>query len=406
MNRIVGVSEIEPAELRASLETGHPPFVIDIRDPERYRAGHIAGAVSLQPDQIDGFLTRRGPGRDRVIVVVCYHGNSSLLGAARARAHGYLDVRSLRGGMAGWSEAGLPSERGASEPLDSALLRPPVLALSRFEQTALVVAAFGFKPTYMLLSLALILWLWPRRERGLDLARYGLVAFLAGEWLCAANFSTASGSSELLEVGHQLGMVVGSALIPWGFFVLFDERVLRFTDATAPCVAVRLCKECWKRAPVSCGMHRVMLLAAPVLALVALAPLCVGVRPIDVTVPIFGTDVSYRTAFGVLLPELRAYPVGACAALAVTAVLLWRGRHGLRAAERTFFIGIGFLIFSLFRFTLIEAYRTAPVWMDFWEETTELASIVGVGVFLLAFRRQLGLWWPRRREPPRSEEPA
>ena len=357
-------------------------------------------------DQIDGFLTRRGPGRDRVIVVVCYHGNSSLLGAARARAHGYLDVRSLRGGMAGWSEADLPSERGASEPLDSALLRPPVLALSRFEQTALVVAAFGFKPTYMLLSLALILWLWPRREGGLDLARYGLVAFLAGEWLCAANFTTTSGSSVLLEVGHQLGMVVGSALIPWGFFVLFDERVLRFTDATAPCFAVRLCKECWKRAPVSCGMHRVMLLAAPVLALVSLAPLCVGVRPIDVTVPIFGTDVSYRTAFGVLLPELRAYPVGACAALAVTAVLLWRGRHGLRAAERTFFIGIGFMIFSLFRFTLIEAYRTVPVWMDFWEETTELASIVGVGVFLLAFRRQLGLWWPRRREPPRSEEPA
>src|SRR5437763_203803 len=61
---------------------------------------------------------------------------------------------------------------------------PPELSLVRdtgvFEQWLVVIAAFGVKPTYMLLSLVWILWLWRRQASDLVALRWGMVFFLGG----------------------------------------------------------------------------------------------------------------------------------------------------------------------------------------------------------------------------------
>ncbi len=392
----LGVDEIEPDRLHLAIQTSRPPLILDVRKSKRFTEGHISGAVSLGQDGIDGYLVRRGPPRDRAVVTVCNFGRSSLAAAAIVRGHGY-DVASLKGGMLTWNELGLPIETGEAEPLDPALLAPPVLRATEFEQWMIVTAGFLVKSLYMLLSLLLILWLWRHGASDLKLMRYGLVSFLTGETLCAVHYLSGEAGNDAMEIGHQLGMVGATALIPWGLFRMLDHRVLRFSDPSATCAGLRFCGQCWKRKEVSCGLHRIMLFAAPVLAFLALMPLCVGIRPISVMIPVLGTDVHYALTTIIQAAEFRVYPPLASLFLLVTFALLWRGQKSISAAQMPFFIGFGFLCFALFRFFLLESYRSQPIWADVWEETTELAAIVAVGLLLVVFRRQLGL--VRDKEP-------
>jgi len=58
--------------------------------------------------------------------------------------------------------------------------------------------------------------------------------------------------------------------------------------------------------------------------------------------------------------------------------------------SKIFFAGaLGACGFSLFRFLVFQGYRDNLVWMDFWEETTELLYIAGIVAILWYFRRSL-----------------
>jgi len=78
---VVGIDEMEPAELRARLREPNAPLVIDVRGNEAYRQGHIAGAVALDPDELPGYFMRLGPSRDRPLVFTCFRGSRSAAAA-------------------------------------------------------------------------------------------------------------------------------------------------------------------------------------------------------------------------------------------------------------------------------------------------------------------------------------
>ncbi|MFH0901122.1 MAG: hypothetical protein V2A73_10890, partial [Pseudomonadota bacterium] len=65
--------------------------------------------------------------------------------------------------------------------------------------------------------------------------------------------------------------------------------------------------------------------------------------------------------------------------------------EAIRRAQAPFFAGFGLLAFSVFRFFLVESFRSAPYWAEFWEETTELAVVLALCLFLWVMRRQLRL---------------
>ncbi len=276
---------------------------------------------------------------------------------------------------------------------ETVLPRLEIRPTSLSEQVATVVFGLGVKPTYMLLSLVLVAWLWRARDRGLSTMRRALLVFFAGEAFCALNFAFAKGDSLALEIGHGLGMVGMGALLPWGVIQLFDERVLRYQDPKATCALQRFCAQCWKREPVACGLQRLFLFAAPALALSALIPITAPLLPLRIEVSIFGTPVVYGEGLLQQIFELRIYPAAATLLLLVSFALLLPGRRTFSAAQFPFFAGLGFLTFSLGRFLLYQGFRDAPIWGDAWEEMTELITVLGVGVSLLAFRRPLGLPW-------------
>jgi rhodanese-related sulfurtransferase len=103
------VPSVDASEFQARLKNGQRPLVIDVRQPDEYRTGHIAGAKLIPL----GELSRRMKEipQNREIVCVCASGSRSS-SATRALAQAGFNVLNLKGGMLGWSRQSLPVKKG------------------------------------------------------------------------------------------------------------------------------------------------------------------------------------------------------------------------------------------------------------------------------------------------------
>jgi len=91
--------------------------LLDVREPVLYAASpyRVPGAVRVDPERLESELTARGIDRDHLLVTCCVSDErNSAQVARRLRALGYPGVRILKGGLGGWTQAGLPLE---SKPL-------------------------------------------------------------------------------------------------------------------------------------------------------------------------------------------------------------------------------------------------------------------------------------------------
>jgi rhodanese-related sulfurtransferase len=103
--------QLEPVGREELLERAQAGtvLVLDVRPPDEYRAGHIAGAISVPVDQLERRL-KEVPS-DRVIVAYC-RGPYCVLAFKAVeilRARGF-DAKRLVDGFPEWRAAGLPVE--------------------------------------------------------------------------------------------------------------------------------------------------------------------------------------------------------------------------------------------------------------------------------------------------------
>ncbi|MDH3729997.1 MAG: rhodanese-like domain-containing protein [Acidimicrobiia bacterium] len=100
-----------PQQAAATIDTrlGSDGFVLlDVRTPEEYAEGHIAGS-----DNIDFYEAAFADSiaeldRDASYVVYCHSGNRSSQTLELMRQLGFTDVTDVAGGIVAWAEAGLP----------------------------------------------------------------------------------------------------------------------------------------------------------------------------------------------------------------------------------------------------------------------------------------------------------
>jgi rhodanese-related sulfurtransferase len=391
----VGVERVD-APAFARTNRGPPaPLLVDVRDAEAFAEGHAPFSVRVAPASLDGFAESVRDRASSDVLTIGDDGATATLAAAVLRAHGFARVRVVAGGVAAWRSAGLTVVRGEGAAFTSVGL--PDLALDRGEQLVATAAAVALKPAYMLLTLALIVWLLrgraPEPLRGaMRLVLLALVSFEIGETACAVDFfAHGQGLFYPIDFVHGLGMAGMVALLPWGVFQLVDAKVVRLVDPAAHCAVQKLCGHCWKREPVSCGLHRLFVFLIPALALVALMPLTAPLAPARFSSRVFlGVGESGMPVVNQIV-ELRVYPLLGAAFMLVALALSGGGPTKVARAEPPFFVGLGFLGFALFRFVVGHGYRWRLPWVDFWEEATELLAIVGVAVGLWLFRTQLGL---------------
>jgi molybdopterin/thiamine biosynthesis adenylyltransferase len=109
------VPEVSVEDVRARLAAGDPIALVDVRDPDEYREGAIAGATTISRGFLEFKVPETFPDPDTPLVLYCLSGIRSLLAARALRDLGYTRVASMAGGVRRWRELRLPLVR--DEPL-------------------------------------------------------------------------------------------------------------------------------------------------------------------------------------------------------------------------------------------------------------------------------------------------
>ena len=94
--------------------------LIDVREADEYAAGHIAGAVHLSRGMLEFKLGNMPElsARDLKIVLYCKTSGRAALAASSLHDMGYLDVKSIAGGIDAWGYAGKPIVKPATPSFD------------------------------------------------------------------------------------------------------------------------------------------------------------------------------------------------------------------------------------------------------------------------------------------------
>jgi rhodanese-related sulfurtransferase len=93
----------------------HDPslFLLDVRTPEEFAAGHVPGAVNIPYDQVASHL-KEIP-KDKDIVLYCHSGRRAGMAAEVLQANGYKRLQHLQGDMQAWQKDGRPVEPAAEK---------------------------------------------------------------------------------------------------------------------------------------------------------------------------------------------------------------------------------------------------------------------------------------------------
>jgi rhodanese-related sulfurtransferase len=87
-------------------EVADDAFLLDVREPDEYAAGHAPGAHHVPMMEIPARLADVPTDDD--VVVVCRSGGRSGQVVSYLQANGWENVRNLAGGMQDWARAGRP----------------------------------------------------------------------------------------------------------------------------------------------------------------------------------------------------------------------------------------------------------------------------------------------------------
>ena len=84
--------------------------ILDIRTPDEFASGHIAGATNLDfyEPQFAGWLDDLD--KDTPYLVYCRSGNRSASAIETMKSLGFAEVYELDGGIVSWAQSGLPLE--------------------------------------------------------------------------------------------------------------------------------------------------------------------------------------------------------------------------------------------------------------------------------------------------------
>lgn len=95
-----------PVPAVRATEVSDDAYLLDVREPDEYTAGHAPGARLVPMMEIPARLADVPTDGD--VVVVCRSGGRSGQVVSYLQANGWDNVRNLAGGMQDWARAGRP----------------------------------------------------------------------------------------------------------------------------------------------------------------------------------------------------------------------------------------------------------------------------------------------------------
>lgn len=80
--------------------------VIDCRSEREWRSGHLKGSMLMPLDSIGSRMNELD--KELPVIVVCRSGHRSSIAARQLAEAGFIDVKSMKGGLNAWSRSGNP----------------------------------------------------------------------------------------------------------------------------------------------------------------------------------------------------------------------------------------------------------------------------------------------------------
>lgn len=115
---IEGISHLDSTELQVIVaDHANPVIVIDVREPEEYKAAHIAGLPLIPMGNIIDIIDQLDKSKEYVFV--CRSGRRSFEVAKFFRANGFERVHNFKGGMLDWQEQGLTVAEGEGNIIET-----------------------------------------------------------------------------------------------------------------------------------------------------------------------------------------------------------------------------------------------------------------------------------------------
>jgi rhodanese-related sulfurtransferase len=102
------VRETTVDEVKARLDRGEKPTLIDVREESEYARDHLPGAVHLGKGVIERDIEKRFPDTATELILYCGGGFRSALAADALQKMGYTNVISMDGGVRDWRGKGYP----------------------------------------------------------------------------------------------------------------------------------------------------------------------------------------------------------------------------------------------------------------------------------------------------------
>ena len=97
----IGELQITVEQLKAKLDKGEKPVIVDVREPSEYKRANIGGILIPL-----GEIVKRYSELDtnQEIVVLCHHGSRSQRAVEFLHEKGFTNVKNLVGGIEAWSK--------------------------------------------------------------------------------------------------------------------------------------------------------------------------------------------------------------------------------------------------------------------------------------------------------------
>ena len=102
-------ASLSATEAKKRIDAGDSMLVLDVRQPEEFQGGHIAGAKLIPLGELTKRLKELPTDRD--ILCVCASGSRSSAATRQLIGAGYKAIN-MQGGMMGWQMSGLPMQKG------------------------------------------------------------------------------------------------------------------------------------------------------------------------------------------------------------------------------------------------------------------------------------------------------
>jgi len=96
------IKEISSSDLKARLDAGEQPVLLDVRQPEEHAEEHIQNSILIPLGELEERIDELDAYRDREIIVYCRSGNRSANACMFLQMLGFDHPVNLRGGMLDW----------------------------------------------------------------------------------------------------------------------------------------------------------------------------------------------------------------------------------------------------------------------------------------------------------------